>query len=135
MSVQPALQSRSANTSSKTPAAGRAAGGSSAKRPEAPLRLTRRGWLVLVVLPLMLVAALALLLVGSFISPAKASGALSVPDTVRVTVGAGQTLWDIAGSVAPDRQPREVIAEIMQLNNLQGSVIQAGQQVFVPTTR
>ncbi|MFD1211615.1 LysM peptidoglycan-binding domain-containing protein [Arthrobacter sp. GCM10027362] len=99
------------------------------------IRLTRRGRLVLAGLPLMLGAGLMLLLAGAFSSPAKASGALSAPETVRVTVGAGQTLWDISTSVAPQRHPQEVIAEIVQLNNLEGTIVHAGQQVFVPSSR
>lgn len=121
MSAQPALRPSSMNPS----ASGRA--------PR--LRLTRRGWLVLVVLPLVLAAAAVLLLAGAVVSPAKASGTVSAQETVRVTVGAGQTLWDIATTVAPGRHPQEVITEIAQLNNLQGTVVQAGQQVFVPSSR
>lgn len=103
--------------------------------PAPRLRLTRRGRLVLVVLPLMVAVAAMMLLAGAFTAPAKASGALSAPQTVKVTIGAGQTLWDIATLVAPERHPQDVIAEIAQLNNLEGSVVHAGQQLFVPSPR
>ena len=107
--------------------------------PAPRLRLTHRGRLVLVVLPLMVAAALMMLaimlLAGAFTAPAKASGALSAPQTVRVTIGTGQTLWDIATLVAPERHPQDVIAEIAQLNNLESSVVHSGQQVFVPSSR
>jgi LysM repeat protein len=109
--------------------------GPSLSNPAPRIRLTRRGRLVLVVLPLMVAAAAMMLLVGAFTAPAKASGALSAPETVRVTVGAGQTLWDIATLVAPERHPQDVVAEIAQLNNLEGSIVHAGQQVFVPSSR
>jgi hypothetical protein len=109
--------------------------GPSLSNPAPRIRLTRRGRLVLVVLPLMVAAAAMMLLVGAFTAPAKASGALSAPETVRVTVGAGQTLWDIATLVAPERHPQDVIAEIAQLNNLESSIVHAGQQVFVPSSR
>ncbi|NKX56105.1 LysM peptidoglycan-binding domain-containing protein [Arthrobacter mobilis] len=105
------------------------------KPPAAPLRLTRRGRLVLAGLPLMLGAAAVLLPAGALTSPANAAPELPVPETVRITVGAGQTLWDIATLVAPERHPHEVIAEIAELNNLEGTVVQPGQQVFVPSSR
>jgi hypothetical protein len=134
MSAQLALRPRAVNTRAvdlrinrSRPAVPRTAA--------APLRLTRRGRLVLVWLPLMLGAAMMLLLAGAFTSPVKASGTLSVPDTVRVTVGAGQTLWDVATAVAPERHPQEVITEIAQLNNLEGTIVHPGQQVFVPSSR
>ncbi|MCG2620326.1 LysM peptidoglycan-binding domain-containing protein [Arthrobacter sp. I2-34] len=126
MSVQLALQPRTLG-----PSLSRRSQSSPAPR----LRLTRRGRLVLVVLPLMVAAAALMLLAGAFTAPAKAAGTLSAPETVKITVGAGQTLWDIATLVAPERHPQEVIAEIAQLNSLEGSVVHAGQQVFVPFSR
>jgi len=126
MSIQLALQPRIVGPSRSNPAL---------SAPEPRLRLTRRGRLVLVVLPLMLATAVVMLLAGAFTAPAKASGSLSAPETVTVTVGAGQTLWDIATLVAPERHPQDVIAEIAELNGLDGSIVQAGQQVFVPSPR
>jgi hypothetical protein len=43
-------------------------------------------------------------------------------------------LWGIAGSAAPSRDPRDVVAEIIQLNNLQDGHIVPGQQLFIPST-
>ncbi|MFP5313136.1 MAG: LysM peptidoglycan-binding domain-containing protein [Actinomycetes bacterium] len=102
----------------------------------APLRLTRRGRIVLIGIPLILLAALLLSLSGLFNSPAKASdstGHLSLTPTVTVTVQSGQSLWAIAGTVAPDRDARDVIADIVQLNNLTAGTVAPGQQLFVPT--
>jgi hypothetical protein len=50
-----------------------------------------------------------------------------------VTVQPGQSLWAIAGTVAPDRDARDVIADIVQLNNLPAGTVLAGQQLYVPT--
>jgi LysM repeat protein len=102
----------------------------------APLRHTRRGRVVLVGVPLVLLAVLLMSLSGLFNSPAKASDSaadLAVTPTVTVTVQAGQSLWTIAGAVAPDRDARDVVADIVQLNNLSAGAVLPGQQLFVPT--
>ncbi len=104
--------------------------------PLPPLRLTRRGKLVLIGFPLVLLAALLLSLAGFFNSPAKASDSLedlAVTPAVTVTVQPGESLWAIAGSVAPDRDARDVVADIVQLNNLTAGAVLPGQQLYVPT--
>jgi LysM domain len=99
----------------------------------AGIRLTRRGRLVLIGLPLIVAAAALLTLIGFFTAPALASpGVVGPGPTVSVAVAPGQTLWDVAVLAAPDRHPHEVIAEIQQLNNLPDSVIRAGQRLHVP---
>ncbi|WP_258006396.1 LysM peptidoglycan-binding domain-containing protein [Arthrobacter sp. AFG20] len=108
-----------------------------ASRPGKPprLRLTRRGRIVLIGLPLVLLAAVILSLTGLLNSPAKAAdnaSGLTVTPTVSVTVQPGESLWAIAGQVDPDRDPRDVIADIVQLNDLQAGKVMPGQQLFVP---
>ena len=108
-----------------------------ALRPGKPprLRLTRRGRIVLIGLPLVLLAALILSLAGLLNSPAKAAdtaGGLTVTPTVSVTVQPGESLWAIAGKVDPDRDPRDVIADIVQLNDLRAGKVMPGQELFVP---
>lgn len=108
------------------------------RRPESlpPLRLTRRGRVVLIGIPLMILAAILLSLAGFLNAPAKAADSaadLSLTPTITVTVQAGQSLWAIAGTVAPERDPRDVIADIVQLNNLSAGRVVPGQQLFVPT--
>ncbi|MBE4716886.1 LysM peptidoglycan-binding domain-containing protein [Pseudarthrobacter sp. AB1] len=101
-----------------------------------PLRLTRRGRIVLIGIPLVILAAILLSLAGFLNAPAKASDSaadLSLTPTVSVTVQAGQSLWAIASTVAPERDPRDVIADIAQLNNLSAGGVVPGQQLFVPT--
>ncbi len=51
---------------------------------------------------------------------------------VDVTVGPGDTLWGIAGEVAPDRDPRAVIAEIEELNGLTSAALRVGVVLRVP---
>jgi len=100
-----------------------------------PLRLTRRGRVVLIGIPLVLIAALLFLLAGFLNAPAKAADSaadLSLTPTVSVTVQPGQSLWGIAAAVSPERDPRDVIADIVQLNNLTAGTVLPGQQLFVP---
>ncbi|WP_246848791.1 MULTISPECIES: LysM peptidoglycan-binding domain-containing protein [unclassified Pseudarthrobacter] len=104
--------------------------------PLPPLRLTRRGRIVLIGIPLVILAAILLSLAGFLNAPAKAADSaadLSLTPTVSVTVQAGQSLWAIASTVAPERDPRDVIADIAQLNNLSAGGVVPGQQLFVPT--
>lgn len=95
------------------------------------LRLTRRGRLVVFALLLTLALAASLF-----------TGAISVAGTTRsavpvryVTVEPGQTLWAIAGEVAPGADRRDTVSQILELNALPGSGVQAGQRIAVPITR
>ncbi|WP_426976821.1 LysM peptidoglycan-binding domain-containing protein [Pseudarthrobacter sp. O4] len=110
------------------------AGGAS-RTKQAPLRLTRRGRFVFFGVPLILLAALILSFSGFLNAPAKASESveeLSLTPTVSVTVQPGESLWAIAGTVAPGRDPRDVVADIVQLNNLDAARVLPGQTLFVP---
>ena len=79
---------------------------------------------------LLVVLALAVLLLTTSVSGA---GTSSTPVPVRhVVVEPGQTLWQIAGDVAPDADRRDTVAAILELNALPGSNVQAGQQIAVP---
>ena len=101
-----------------------------------PLRLTRRGRFVFFGVPLILLAAFILSFSGFLNAPAKAADSadqLSLTPTVSVTVQPGESLWAIAGSVAPERDPRDVVADIVQLNNLDAARVMPGQQLFVPS--
>ncbi|WP_457971959.1 LysM peptidoglycan-binding domain-containing protein [Arthrobacter sp. D1-17] len=102
------------------------------------LRLTRRGRIVLIGLPLVLLAALLLTLAGLLNSPAKAADAaseLSVTETVTVTVQPGESLWAIAVDADPHRDARDTIADIVQLNDLEDGKVLPGQQLFVPSAK
>lgn len=105
-----------------------------ASKPEFPttLRLTRRGRFLLLGLPLMLLAVAVLVLVGIVTSSAQARVGGTGVGATQITVQAGQSLWSIAVSRSADRDPREVVAEIVQLNDLKNSLLQPGQQIFVP---
>ena len=53
---------------------------------------------------------------------------------VDVTVGPGDSLWSIAAATAPDRDPRAVIDEIKQLNEVSGDVLPVGVVLRVPAS-
>lgn len=53
---------------------------------------------------------------------------------VDVTVGPGDTLWSIATVAAPDRDPRAVIDEIRELNDVPGTVLPVGVVLRVPVS-
>ena len=72
------------------------------------------------------VVALVLLLASSVLA------AGPEPTTVDYQVRAGDTLWTIAGEVAPDEDVRGVIAQIRDLNDLESSLIFPGQILVVP---
>ena len=82
------------------------------------------GAFCLIGVPLILLAALVLSFSGFLNAPAKAADSaaeLSLTPTVTVTVQSGESLWAIAEAVAPERDPRDVVADIIQLNNLEAA--------------
>ena len=102
-------------------------------RPRSAVRLTRRGRVVVVVVAALLVA----FAIGVFVTAA-GSVATQQPGTPEPTkivqVGTGDTLWDIAASLADDGDVRAVMEEIKQLNALDSGVLQAGQRLVVPAS-
>ncbi len=89
----------------------------------APLRLTRRGVVVLILAVAAL--AVALLSVAALSAPNAGAGHRQQPATV--TVHEGDTLWSIATRVAPDRDPRAEVAQLQRRNHLAGVALTPGQ--------
>ncbi len=98
--------------------------------PSVPLRLTRRGRLVIT----LFVAAL--LAVGALLGAQTALAGTSVetPAVETVTVAPGDTLWSVASSVSTEGDVRDTIAEIRDLNALRSSELLVGQELLVPTS-
>ncbi len=109
--------------------------GGSRRNSREALHLTRKGWIVLVAIPTALLVVAAMLFAVGLRSEAQAStSAQGVTDTVNVNVAAGETLWALAAEYAPDRDPRTVVAEIVELNALSSSTVQAGQSLYIPVS-
>ena len=117
-----------------------------ARQAVAPaVHLTRRGQLAMVL-------ALAALLLAAFslrqahsdaaTTPEPAAGQSRVqsqvtqpaqqPQRVQMTVHQGDTLWSVARRLAPERDAREVVAELRLLNVLPGGTLRVGQQLLLP---
>ena len=94
-----------------------------------PVRLTRRGRALLVLL-------LAGLLLAAFSlgqQDSQAASEVGAPAEVQtVVVQPGESLWSVAQRIAPDNDPREVIAQIQRLNDLESSTLHVGQHLLLP---
>ena len=99
------------------------------------VRLTRRGRRLArtTVVLLALLTALVISLVGRG-GIGQATDAPARSATTTVVVQPGETLWQVARSVSTDADPRETLARIQELNNLEGAgaLIHPGQQLVVP---
>ncbi len=60
------------------------------------------------------------------------AGAHTVGRTVQVVVAPGDTLWQLAEEHAPGRDPRSVVADVVALNDLGSTGVQAGTTLLVP---
>lgn len=102
------------------------------RRSAPPLRLTRRGRVVVV-------AAMALLSLGGFWLGTRAVGQAAVQVVVTshaglpwVEVREGDTLWAIATALSQGDDPSPVVEEIKRLNGLPDSLIRPGTRLYVP---
>lgn len=98
----------------------------------APLRLTRRGQVVaaaLAAIVLVVVVGAGVLLIGR---QAMAGDQVHpVPATYHIVLP-GETLWSIAGDVAPGADRRDAVDRIVEFNALSSAGVQAGQRVAIP---
>ncbi len=110
---------------------------SAARRPAAPagpIRLTRRGRVVvrLAAAVLGLVVVAAVVLAGGRSAFAEPTGA---PMRVEYhVVLPGETLWRIAGDVAPGADRRDTVARIAELNDLTSGDVAVGTRIAVPVS-
>ena len=106
-------------------------GAAPAPRLRPRLRLTSRGRMVFGTL-----AALPVIAIALFVGP-NVIGAQASADSVQnsfeyVSIAPGQSLWQLAEQVAPQADPREVVADILTLNNLSSGDVQPGQKLAIP---
>ena len=93
------------------------------------LRITRRGRAVLMTLiaiPIVIAAMFFALNGGG----AMAGNGPSVP-LEQVTIEPGQTLWGLAEEYAPHSDPRDFVADVVNLNSIV-EVLEAGQVIDIP---
>jgi len=90
------------------------------------VRLTRRGRVVVLSGGLLLSLGLGLGLA------ANSTATESTESLATITVAPGETLWQIAGSVAVDGHTGDMVEQIKELNHLSGGGLQAGQTLRVP---
>jgi hypothetical protein len=118
-----------APASSQTPRA-------QATRPETanpPLRLTRRGRVVVAVAAALVLAALSLVITSAAqATNHPVSSRAAQQGLAEVTVHPGQSLWSVAENADPAADTRVVIQRIVELNGLTGNVVVAGQRLWVP---
>ncbi|HEY9309044.1 MAG TPA: LysM peptidoglycan-binding domain-containing protein [Microbacterium sp.] len=97
------------------------------------MRLTIRGRRVLAVLAaLPAVLALSAAVIGGGAALASRDAGAPAGSFTTVTVAVGDSLWSIAEDIAPERDPRDVVDEIVRLNALDSVVVQAGQSIAIP---
>jgi hypothetical protein len=98
-----------------------------------PVRLTRRGRLVVAAGALLVAVAVSVVLAGA----AQALGHSGAParpgaGITKVQVRPGQNLWTLAEAYDPNADPRQVIQEILQLNSMSTDQLQPGQVLWMP---
>lgn len=96
------------------------------------LRLTTRGRVVLSSLAALPVA-IALFLMTLNGGGATATSNHATGDFDYVTVMAGQTMWQLALELDPTADPRDIIHDILNLNQLNNAQIYPGQRLAIPT--
>jgi hypothetical protein len=101
-----------------------------------PIRLTRRGRLVVGVLAVAVLTVAVLLITLAASGRAQATNHGQAGAGYRgmreIVVQPGQTLWSIASAAEPTADPRAVVQEIMTANAMTSTTISAGQLLWVP---
>lgn len=106
--------------------------GAQAESVSTHLRLTRRGRVVLAALAVLLAGAIVAVLAVMGASRAEAVENGGGAEFGYVVVQPGESLWSVASHLDPGSDPRDTIAEIVRLNQLRTSEVQAGQPIAVP---
>ncbi len=97
--------------------------------PHGQIRLTRRGRIVLFVAALIIVLGAAVLLGAGSVAT---STDVPARTTTTMIVGEGDTLWDVASTVAGSGNVSEMVGKIQQMNGLDDGMLRVGQRIRVP---
>ncbi|MDO5688486.1 MAG: LysM peptidoglycan-binding domain-containing protein [Pseudoscardovia radai] len=116
-------------TARKTAAGAIATAATAAALDSGPLRLTRRGRIVVSLVITALVFALAGLL-----GPVRSAYSREEPQRVEVyQVQPGDTLWEYAEQITPEGgDVRDTVRQIQKLNDMDTPTLYAGQRLVVP---
>lgn len=99
--------------------------------PRTRLRITRRGRRVLGAA--VALGAAGVVAAGLLLGPgAVASDQAADVSFAQVTVERGESLWQVANEIAPTKDPRDVVSDLVRLNNLPSAEVAAGQTLAVP---
>ncbi len=107
------------------------------------LRLTARGRAVFTILMVAVVSSVVAvgILGGASATASNALGAVTGGSSLASTgpqsfeylqIEPGQSLWEVAQSIAPSADPRDVIYDIVTLNQLPSAEVQPGLQLAIP---
>ena len=105
-------------------------GSRSAARP--PLRLTRRGRIVVRAIAGIVLSIIVMGVVLLADRPARAGNGGRPVSVRHHMVLPGETLIEIAADEVPGVDPRDTVARIVELNALSGSSVRAGQLIALP---
>lgn len=130
---RPAFAGTVADRTARVVNSSRASGGCSAfdngRVARVRTHLTRRGRAVVAT-----VVAAPLIAIGVFAGQAAIAAAPGATET-HITVSDGDTLWSIAKSYAPNADTRDVVRQIMILNDLPSADVHAGESLALPPQR
>lgn len=84
---------------------------------------------------IVMMAMLLIFLNAVILQPNHAYGASDKPSTVEIVVHRGDTVWSIAQGIADDdkHDVRDIVSQIIDLNNLTQASIYPGQPLLVPS--
>ena len=89
-----------------------------------PLRLTTRGRVVLLVAAAVMGLAV---VVSAWFGASSSTPPVRSAAPAHVVVHDGDTLWSIAGRIAPNRDPRVIVDQLLRINQLGTPALVPGQ--------
>lgn len=103
------------------------------RRQQQPrLRLTRRGRVVIALFVSIVTISGLALFVFFGAAQAQASAEQGTQQFTYVAAEPGDSMWNIATRIAPTADPRDVIADIVRLNQLPSVELDVGQELAIP---